>query len=489
MSKKNARRATSNRLSNLGLTIYPGYALVQGQYPVRLDEGLNRFQVEGLPTNYDPSSLYFDTFAGPGEVTLGPSSYRAANLSPTAMLQRSINKKVTVRYGGTLESEQHEVRGTLVAYAGNTALLKITGQGVREIRNVVGYTFGDVPEGLSNTPSLFVAVEATEKGDYVATMLYKALGLSWSADYKWIYDEKRGVITWDGSVFINNSSGASFPDAQLKVVAGDAGAEPEMYAESMPMAAAASFGGGLEGTRSSRKVRQATNESLGQVKVFTIPVRGTVEEGESQKIPFFAAADVPVTRENRVRASFGWHHARGARAEAPVHTILIYQNDEENKLGTPLPGGSVSVMQRDSGGSLLKSGGATMQDVAVGEECKLQTGTDFDLKATRIVVELDRKEELEKLAKVEGEDEAASKKRKARKKITTTKTCAVEVFNGKAEPVEFVIEEVTSGDELRFSGEHGFTSEVAGQYEQKLTVPAGEKATLRYTLVQTHFEE
>lgn len=493
MSKKNSRRAASNRLSDLAVTIYPGYALVQGSYPVRLDEGANKFQVEGLPTNYDPNSLYFDTFRGPGEITLGAASYRAANLSPATLLQRSVNKRVTVRYGGTTESEQHEVRGTLVGYTGNTALLKVPGQGVREIRNVVGYTFGDVPEGLSNTPSLFVGVEASQKGDYLATLLYKANGLNWSADYKWIYDEKAGLVTIDGSVLISNSSGATFPDAQLKVVAGDAGAEPEAYADAMPMAAAASFGGGLESTRSSRKVRQATNESLGQVKVFTIPVRGTVEEGESQKIPFLVAAGVPVARENRVRAQYQWHHSHGAKAEAPVHTILIFTNDADNKLGSPLPGGSVSVMQRDESGALLKSGGAYMQDVAVGEETKLQTGTDFDLKATRIVADVQRAEAIEKLPveeePTEGDAAAKKNKKKSVKKVTTTKSCAVEVFNGKPYDVTFVVEEVTSGDELRLDGKHGFTQTAAGQHEQKLTVPAGQKATLSYTLVQTHFED
>ncbi len=490
---KTAKRATSNRLSGLGLTIYPGYALVQGSYPVRLDEGSNRFQVDGLPTNYDPSSLYFDSFRGPGDITLGASSYRAANLSPIAMLQRSINKRVTVRYGGTLESEQHEVKGTLVGFTGNVALLKIAGQGVREIRNVVGYTFGDVPEGLSNTPSLSVAVEATAKGDYVANILYKALGLNWSADYKWIYDEKAGKITWDGSVFISNSSGASFPDAQLKVVAGDVGAESDGYANDAPMMA---MSAGLEsagGGRSSRKVRQATNESLGQVKVFTIPARGTIEEGESQKIPFFAANDVPVARENRIRAQHNWHARGGRRVDVPVHTILIFTNSADNKLGSPLPGGSVSVMQRDSSGSLLKSGGGTMGDVAVGEECKLHTGTDFDLKASRIVTDIQTTEALEKLPKVEGTEPATDSKKKAkpRKVITTTLSCAVEVFNGKDQPVVFVIEEVTSGDELKFDGKvHGFTpAEEANKFEQKLTVPAGEKATLSYKLIATSFED
>ena len=498
------KNASKNRLQNLTLTIYPGYALVQGQYAVRLNEGRNRFQIEGLPTQYDPGSLYFDQFLGAGDIIVGPSSYLAANLTPQALLQRAVNKKVTVRYGGATEAEQKEVSGTLVGVAGNTALLKV-GRKVREIRNVVGYEFEGVPKGLSNTPSLSVTVDATASGDYVATLLYKALNFNWNADYKLIYNEEKGIVGWEGSVFVNNGSGAAFPDSAIRVVAGDAGEEPQMDSI-RPMAAAASFGlesaGGGAPRRASKSIRQATSESLGQIKLFAIPVRGDIAEGDSQKIPFFAAAEVPVKRENRVRANYNWHW-NGARAEADVRTILIFTNDEASKLGKPLPNGSVSVMQRDAAGVLLKSGGAYMGDVAVGEEAKLETGSDFDLKAARIVKNIEKTEERVALPVPEAEADATDvdvsegprmtsmsiapqpkKLRTIRKRITTTKQCAVELFNGKTFPVEFVVEEITS-EELQLRGTHGFSQTAAGQHEQRVTLAAGEKATLEYTLVLT----
>ena len=496
------KNASTNRLQNLTLTIYPGYALVQGQYPVRLNEGRNRFQIEGLPTQYDPGSLYFDQFLGTGDITVGPSSYLAANLTPQALLQRAVNKKVTVRYGGTTEAEQKEVSGTLVGVAGNTALLKV-GRKVREIRNVVGYEYEGVPKGLSNTPSLSVTVDATAPGDYVATLLYKALGFNWNADYKLIYNEEKGTVGWEGSVFVNNGSGAAFPDSAIRVVAGDAGEEPQNDGM-RPMAASFSLEsapmGGAAPRRASKSIRQATSESLGQIKLFAIPVRGDIAEGDSQKIPFFAAAEVPVKRENRVRVGYNWHW--NARAEADVRTVLLFTNDEANKLGKPLPNGSVSVMQRDAAGVLLKSGGAYMGDVAVGEEAKLETGSDFDLKAVRLVKDSQKSEERIALpepqpAVNDTDDEVsagprmsmsiapqAKKLRTIRKRITTTKQCAVELFNGKTFPVEFVVEEITS-DELSFKGSHGFTQTAAGQHEQRVTLAAGQKTTLEYTLVHT----
>lgn len=477
---KQANRA-SNQLTDLSVTIYPSYALIQGTYRVKLNEGQNKFQLEGLPTHYDPSSLYIDQFQGPGEVILGPSAYKPANLNNQTVLAKSINKKVTVRFGGALESEQEEINGRLLALNGNIALLELKGGVVREVRNVVGFTYKKLPEGLSNTPALYVTVEADKAGDYEVTLLYKALGINWQADYKWIYDEKAGTITWDGSVFVNNGSGASYDSANLKVVAGDAGEDSHLESAGgmQPMMAAASFDAS-ESVR-SRGVRQATNESVGQVKVFSVPGKTTLEEGESPKVPFLVVPGTPVTPEYRVRASRNWH-ARGVdKMEQPVRTILGFTNDEEHKLGFPLPSGAIEVLMRDSAGTLLKSGGGSIADVAVGAEEKVDTGADFDLKATRIVRNVTQTEEVIEEAQEASEGKKA---RPEKKKWTTVRDLSVELFNGKDRPIVFVVEEALS-DDTEFTGGKSLTKVSAKAWETTITVEPGQKASVDYQVTQT----
>lgn len=517
MAKKTSSpRSAANRLSNLCLTITPGSALVQGNYPVRLIEGTNRFQIEGLPTQYDPLSLYFDEFVGTGEVTLGPVSYRGANLTQQSLLQKSVNKKVTVRFGGATDAEQQELRGTLVSFQGNNVCLIKPERGagkVRELRNVQSYVFDVVPEGLSNTPSLSVEVQATADGDYVARLMFKANGLNWSADYKLIYDEKAGTVNWDASVFLSNSSGASYPDATIRLVAGDTGGEYEsMDARGGLAAASFAMESAPSPKRASRRVNNATSESVGQVKVFSLPGKGNVEEGESQKVPFFTAAGVPVKRENRVSASYGWHARNQTKVPAIVATHLLFTNDTENKLGKPLPSGPVAVMMRDSSGALLKSGGAYLGELAVGEKADLTTGSDFDLKAWRILSKVDKAEELlpeSKSAEPVAEPNEggmpgfepmamspavrhaatpAAPKKPRKKKVTYTKTCEIELFNGKDYAVEFIVEESLTED-LRFDGEHGFTQTDANKHERTVSVAAGATTKVGYTLVQTEVEE
>jgi hypothetical protein len=178
-------------------------------------------------------------------------------------------------------------------------------------------------------------------------------------------------------------------------------------------------------------------------------------------------------------------------------------------------------MQRDESGALLKTGGTHLGDTAVGEEIRATIGSDFDLKATRVLLDVHRAEQLED---VPGQEEPAvdptlendvdespsfgpavtsamprmsahvataqpKPEKKKRLRVTTTKKCGVELFNAKPFEVEFVLEENTQGDNLRFDGEHGFTQTEADRFEHRVKLAPGEKATVKYTLVQTTFEQ
>lgn len=110
--------------------------------------------LEGMPTHFQQESLYADEFAGPGEVTIGPINYRAANLSAGNQLAKSMNQQVTVIYGGILPEEQARIKGTLLALHGNTALLRLSDGKIQDVRNVQGFIYSGLVAGLANTPAL-----------------------------------------------------------------------------------------------------------------------------------------------------------------------------------------------------------------------------------------------------------------------------------------------------------------------------------------------
>lgn len=476
MANKSKTRAQT--LTDLSVAIYPGFALVQGVYKVHLKKGDNKFQLQGLPVHVDADSVYVDSFTGPGNVTLGGTSYRAANLNPLSLQAKALNNKVTLYFGSAVPAEQQQLKGTLLNLVGNlpggTAVVQIEDD-VRVVPNVQSVSFDSLPEGLSNTPSLSVNASAEKEGWYLVRLLYKTRGMSWSADYKWVYDEKSGTIDLEASVKVTNNSGAAYDKAKLKVVAGDVGNGMESASdyESVGLAMAPQMAGGRAAV--SKQVKQATTQSLGNVKVYTVPGSNKLEEGERQGLPFLTRAGVPVKREFHAKPFHSWH-SYGNRQESKVETVYLLKNDDANKLGVALPGGGVQILQRDEHGDLLPSGSGYAAQLAVNDELKVEAGSDFDLKVTRIVKNLESKD---------GPPKTTGKKgaKTTTKKVTHTRDCAVELFNGKDRDVEFKLEEVL-GEGLTFKGKNNLVQVAAGLYEQRVTVAAGQTATVEFTLVE-----
>lgn len=518
MSKANKPASASKGLQNITLRVYKGYAVVEGEYPLSLDKGTSKFQIEGLPTAYQQRSLQFEPFLGVGEVTLGPRRFRAQNLDRQTLRDLFLNKEVTVRYSGAKGVEK-QVTGHYLGIDGNTVFLKVKKGKVREVYNFLAFDFDQLPDGVSNTPALEVTVTASKKGDYIANIAFKSNGFDWDADYVLTYDEKGSVVDWSGEIHITNESGANYPNAQVSVVAGDTN---QARNRAMPMGRAmaapqmASFesmdasGGGAEAGY-SKQVRTATAESLGQVKEYMVPDRGDVQQGEDQTLDFFAANAVPVVRELRVRSYNRWHAQN--KVEMPVRTILQFQTGKDTPLSMPLPGGNVTVKVKNKAGKKVEAGGAVLLDTPCGgDELKLETGTDFDVKASRIVKDEKKEETFKLLPQLEVEEDEAPQgfeggevmrgpqmsmspqvvkkpKTKLYEKTTViTKNCAFEVFNGKDEPVAVVFEEYTD-NALKLQNGHGFSQVSNGKHEQTVTVEAGKKASVPYTLVYTGTEQ
>src|SRR5207253_6602975 len=75
--------------------------------------------------------------------------------------------------------------------------------------------------GLITKPTLVWSVSAEKAGKHDAQITYQTDGLTWRADYNVVVnpnDTQADVGAW---VTLLNESGASFPDATLKLVAGD----------------------------------------------------------------------------------------------------------------------------------------------------------------------------------------------------------------------------------------------------------------------------
>src|SRR5690606_28099409 len=87
-----------------------------------------------------------------------------------------------------------------------------------------GIRLPQLPGGLISKPTLAWDIDTATAGRHAARFAYQTGGMTWWADYNLTYSEapasgcRMDVGAW---VTIVNQSGASYPDAKLKLIAGD----------------------------------------------------------------------------------------------------------------------------------------------------------------------------------------------------------------------------------------------------------------------------
>src|SRR5204862_6927757 len=98
---------------------------------------------------------------------------------------------------------------------------RINGQIVINPTNIVETRFPDVPKSLVATPTLVWDVENRETGSQTIEASYLTAGMNWRADYVLLVnaDDTKGDL--QGWVTLTNSSGTTFEDGRLQLVAGD----------------------------------------------------------------------------------------------------------------------------------------------------------------------------------------------------------------------------------------------------------------------------
>jgi hypothetical protein len=390
-SIRNAGYFTSIEPETVQVAVYQqgGTAVVRELRAVELEAGPNQLYLEGMPTQYQPNSLKVLGYDGVGELSLGPISYRAANLDKQRVLLESVGSRVTVKEllsNGRVTN----IPGELVAVFGNeVAVRRLDNKRVIIVPTTLLELDEGLPVGLSRTASLMMTPSAKRAGRYDLRLLYQAGGMGWTACYSAFLDEKRGVLTrFECSVALTNQSGTRFNNARVQLVAGaNYGVRRGGYAEAMPMALSAAPGGGGRKMRAhDLMAADADVESVGELKMYRLPDAVTIADGETQQVTLFLAKDVPVKQELFLPA--GYYYESGgdeAGSKLPVY-IRLRLNERKEKLAYALPAGAVNIFQNDSEGQPQMVGETSLSHKAAGEKFKLEFGPSSDVKAQRRLI-------------------------------------------------------------------------------------------------------
>jgi hypothetical protein len=254
---------------------------------------------------------------------------------------------------------------------------------VRDIR------FSDLPEGLITRPTLRWLVFSPQAGPQDVEVTYLTGGMNWSADYILLLASDEQSLDLNGWITLNNTSGATYKDAQLKLVAGDVNRLPEpqvvgmMYEErAVAMDAAA-------------PPPSVAQREFFEYQLYEISRPVTVADNETKQVEFVTGADVVSNTFYVYDGSPGFYNYGYAMTDqyygqtgvTDVQNWLEFSTGEESGLDADLPAGRIRVYQEDIDGAALLIGENSIEHTPNGEEVQIFLGNAFDLVGERTQTE------------------------------------------------------------------------------------------------------
>jgi hypothetical protein len=371
----------------VALTIYnQGTGLVQDRRLFTFAPGLNQLNFTDVAAQIDPTSVQFRSVTDPQGTTVLEQNYAYDLVNSMALLNRYIDQRIEVRANsGTLYA------GILLSGQGGDIILRADdGQiVVLPISTIEDMRFPDLPGGLITRPTLRWLLQSAAGGEQQVELTYLTGGLTWTADYTVLLAADNSNLNLNGWVTLNNTSGATFADALVKLIAGDVNRlpEPQLRAEYEMFDAV--------GMAAAPPTVQERNFSEYHLYEIQRPV--TVADNETKQVEFVTAAEVPARTFYVYNGSGPFYGYGGPISDqyygqsgiTNVQHYLEFSTAEEDGVGAALPAGRVRVYQEDIDGAALLIGENQIDHTAKGEDIQLFLGNAFDLVGERTQTNFD----------------------------------------------------------------------------------------------------
>src|SRR5690554_4886960 len=205
--------------TGVALTIYNGdLALVKDQRTVRLDRGANRLAFVGVSGRMQPETALLRGGASV-DLKLIEQYFSFDLLTPEKLLEKSVGQTVRVARINPATGEETIVDARVLS-AAQGIVLQI---GDRIETGVPGrIIFPSVPEDLRARPTLVVEFDSERDiASAPVELSYLSGGLTWHADYVAELNAKEDRLDLNAWVTLTNTSGTSYRDARVQLVAGD----------------------------------------------------------------------------------------------------------------------------------------------------------------------------------------------------------------------------------------------------------------------------
>jgi len=376
--------STAN-LANYGANL-PGYALVRDARRMTLPQGIGELRFSDVAKRIDPTTVAFESLSDPAGTRVMEQNYQYDLVDNAKLLDRYIGQNISVTQ--VRGDKTDEVTGKLLSASGGLILQRESGE-VLTLASYSNIQFPALPGGLITKPTLVWKVASKNGGAQDSRVSYQTQGITWWSDYNVVLREAGGNCDMDLAAWVTlvNQSGGSFPNTQLKLVAGEVNRAPAAAPAAYAMRAAAKME--MDEARAG-----FTESSLSEYHLYTLGRRTDLPENSTKQLELFPAVHGVACRKQLVftAAPAPWSYwsapindqSYAATAQGTVGAYLEFDNKEANKLGMPLPAGRVRVNQANqSDGALEFVGEDVIKHTPRNETLRIKLGNSFDIVGER----------------------------------------------------------------------------------------------------------
>jgi hypothetical protein len=382
------------------LTIYnQNFFVARESVALDLKPGINRVDYVGAAAHIEPDSVILRDPAGRALQIL-EQNYRNDPISQELLLSFYEGKTIEFQIQPGQIIKGKVIRSGYVpsySYGQNYQQPAYT-QPIIEVDGVLRFglpgqpLFPALSEDSTLKPKLSWLLETDKPGKSDAELSYVSAGMNWHADYNLVVSDKgsggMNLVDLVGWITMQNQSGKTFENANVKLMAGDVNkiAEGNYDTLRVPKAEAMVVNGGM-----APVVRE---KSFDEFHLYTLQHSTTLHDQETKQVEFARATGVRSQRlyiyDGVKRENFYFYPGQvqqdpnyGTQSNPKVWVMQEFKNSEANHLGIPLPKGRLRFYRRDTDGHLEFVGENQIDHTPKDETLRLYTGNAFDVVGER----------------------------------------------------------------------------------------------------------
>jgi len=363
-------RSTSAQRQEVGITVYnQNFGLVREVRDVDLSAGRVALEFRDVSEQIEPQTVVIKSLGG--QLHVLEQNYRYDLLSPQKLLEKYVGRKVKV-YRWNEKTGHDDPYDAEVLSVSQGTVMRINGEITYNFPGRIA--FPEIPQNLIAKPTLVWLLDSSGKQKVEVTYLTRNLG--WSADYVLVINDADTAGDLVGWVTLNNTTGTTYENAKLKLVAGDVQRVQDTItrlAESMPEERAKAGGPAFR------------EESFFEYHLYTLERPTNLLNAEQKQVTLLEAHDLHI--DKRMIFYGAAYYYRGnygqVASNQKVGVYLDIQNTEQNHMGMPLPKGTVRVYKADKSGAKQFIGEDAIDHTPRDEKVRIKMGDAFDVVGDR----------------------------------------------------------------------------------------------------------